>query len=119
MSDFPYPGLRPFRRDETDIFLGRDLHTAQLLDKLAQTRFVAVLGPSGYGKSSLVRTGLLAVLDAGMLSKAGSHWRIADMRPGNHPFANLAEALLQDGVVCDEYLRKFAADVDDADTLYE
>lgn len=55
MSDFPYPGLRPFKREETDIFFGRDLHTAQLLDKLAETRFVAVLGPSGYGKSSLAR----------------------------------------------------------------
>ncbi|MCP4696370.1 MAG: hypothetical protein GY862_05935, partial [Gammaproteobacteria bacterium] len=114
MSESPYPGLRPFKREETDIFFGRDLHTAQLLDKLDQTRFVAVLGPSGCGKSSLVRTGLLAALEGGMLGKAGSHWRIADMRPGNRPFFNLAETLLQTGVIRDEYFARYAADVEEA-----
>ncbi|MCP4698988.1 MAG: ATP-binding protein, partial [Gammaproteobacteria bacterium] len=94
--EFPYPGLRPFERDETDIFFGREDHTDQLLEKLGQNRFLAVVGPSGCGKSSLVRTGLLAGLEGGLLSSAGIHWRIAEMRPGNHPFANLAEALLDE-----------------------
>jgi WD40 repeat protein len=94
MSDFPYPGLRPFQRDETDIFFGREEHTDQLIEKLGKTQFIAVIGPSGYGKSSLVRTGLLAGLETGFLSEAGVHWRIAECRPGNRPFLNLAQALL-------------------------
>jgi ABC-type nitrate/sulfonate/bicarbonate transport system ATPase subunit len=78
---FPYPGLRPFERDETDIFFGREDHADQLLEKLGQYRFLAVVGPSGCGKSSLVRTGLLAGLEGGLLASAGIHWRIAEMRP--------------------------------------
>jgi energy-coupling factor transporter ATP-binding protein EcfA2 len=104
MSDeFPYPGLRPFERDETDIFFGREEHTDQLLERLDHTHFLAVLGPSGCGKSSLVRTGLLAGLETGLLVSAGAHWRVAEMRPGNHPFARLTEALLADSALGPEY----------------
>lgn len=94
MTPHPYPGLRPFQRHETDIFFGRETHTIQLLERLEQTHFLAVLGPSGYGKSSLVRTGLLASLEGGMLPSAGAHWWIADMRPGHIPLERLAEALV-------------------------
>ena len=94
MSDFPYPGLRPFERDETDIFFGREEHTDQLLEKLGEGYFLAVLGPSGCGKSSLVRTGLLPGLKAGFLNR-GTHWHCAELRPGTAPFARLAAALLE------------------------
>ncbi|MDM8566572.1 hypothetical protein QUF74_13085 [Candidatus Halobeggiatoa sp. HSG11] len=106
--EFPYPGLRPFERDETDIFFGREDHTDQLLEKLGYVRFLAVVGPSGCGKSSLVRTGLLAGLEGGLLTSAGVHWRIAEMRPGNHPFANLAEALMDKSALNDDYIKHFA-----------
>ncbi len=49
-NELPYPGLRPFERDETDIFFGREDHTDQLLEKLGQNSFLAVVGPSGCGK---------------------------------------------------------------------
>jgi ABC-type Fe3+/spermidine/putrescine transport system ATPase subunit len=65
MNSLPYPGLRPFKPDETDIFFGRDKQTDQLIEKLGDTNFIAVLGLSGCGKSSLVRTGLLADLKRG------------------------------------------------------
>ena len=104
---FPYPGLRPFERDETDIFFGREDHTDQLLEKLGQNRFLAVVGPSGCGKSSLVRTGLLAGLEGGLLTSAGIYWHIAEMRPGNHPEAHLAEALLADSALGDDYIKHF------------
>ncbi len=55
MSNIPYPGLRPFTREEADVFFGREEHTDQLLEKLSQHRFMAVVGLSGCGKSSLVR----------------------------------------------------------------
>jgi WD40 repeat protein/uncharacterized membrane protein YqjE/energy-coupling factor transporter ATP-binding protein EcfA2 len=111
MSDFPYPGLRPFQRDETDIFFGREEHTDQLIEKLGKTQFIAVTGPSGYGKSSLVRTGLLAGLETGFLSEAGVHWRIAECRPGNRPFLNLAQALLSDKALS-EYSAPFTSYTD-------
>ena len=107
MSEFPYPGLRPFQRHETDIFFGREEATDQLIEKLGQTRFIAVVGPSGCGKSSLVRTGLLAGLEAGFLASAGVHWRIAELRPSNHPFNQLTEALLVDKAIGTEYMRPF------------
>jgi hypothetical protein len=44
MSEYPYPGLRPFRSDEADIFFGREEQTDQLLEKLALTRFISVVG---------------------------------------------------------------------------
>lgn len=47
MSISPYPGLRPFHRDEADIFFGRDEQVDQLLIRLGKSRFLAVVGPSG------------------------------------------------------------------------
>jgi WD40 repeat protein len=86
----PYPGLRPFGADEAHLFFGREEHVDELLEKLRQNRFVAVVGTSGSGKSSLVFAGLFPALDGGAL---GTEWRIASMRPGRDPFGNLARAL--------------------------
>lgn len=93
-SQHPYPGLRPFARDEADIFFGRQEQISQLLAKLAANRFVTILGNSGSGKSSLVQAGLIPALEAGMLPSAGSRWVSITMRPGNSPIENLAKALL-------------------------
>ena len=90
----PYPGLRPFRREESDLFFGREGRLDEMVDRLAATRFLAVLGASGSGKSSLVITGLLDALEIGLCAGAGSRWRIAYMRPGSRPVENLARALL-------------------------
>lgn len=93
-STFPYPGLRPFNRDEADIFFGREKQITQLLAKLGTSRFLAVVGPSGCGKSSLIKAGLIPYLEAGFIVGTGSLWRIAEMRPGDHPMLALAKALL-------------------------
>ncbi len=90
----PFPGLRPFRTDEIYLFFGREEQTAELLQRLRQTRFLAVVGTSGSGKSSLVQAGLLPELHGGMMLDAGSHWEMAVMRPGGNPMTNLAEALV-------------------------
>ena len=79
----PYPGLRPFAAAESDIFFGREEQVDKLLEKLQQNRFLALVGASGCGKSSLVRAGLIAGLEAGFMGEAGHRWRIADLRPGN------------------------------------
>ena len=94
MSDAPYPGLRPFKRGETDIFFGREEQTDELVDRLSRTRFLSVVGPSGCGKSSLVRAGLLDALETGFMAAAGAGWQVADMRPGGRPMLRLADALL-------------------------
>ena len=90
----PYPGLRPFEFHEAEIFFGREQHVDRLLEILQRERFLAVIGPSGSGKSSLVRAGMLPALTAGWLG-TGSDWRIVVMRPGDQPFRHLAHGLLE------------------------
>lgn len=91
--DNPFVGLRPFNWDESHLFFGREGQTDELLRRLQRTQFLAVIGTSGSGKSSLVRAGLLPALYGGFMVKAGSAWQVAVMRPGNAPIANLAAAL--------------------------
>jgi outer membrane lipoprotein-sorting protein len=89
----PFPGLRPFDRDEESIFRGRREHTDELLRRLASHRFLAVVGTSGSGKSSLVKAGLRPALERGYLVGTTSQWRVAVMRPGMAPIEKLADAL--------------------------
>ena len=91
----PYPGLRPFKREETDIFFGREEQVDQLLDKLSESHFLSVVGPSGCGKSSLVKAGMIASLEAGFMATAGTNWQIAELRPGSHPIKRLATGILE------------------------
>jgi energy-coupling factor transporter ATP-binding protein EcfA2 len=90
----PFPGLRPFRQDEDYLFFGREEQTMELLQRLGSHRFVAVVGTSGSGKSSLVRCGLISELLGGKMLQAGASWEIAVTHPGGNPQALLAEALL-------------------------
>lgn len=99
MSQYPYPGLRPFQRDEDDVFFGRDEQIDQVLLKLGSSRFLSVVGPSGCGKSSLIRAGLIPGLESGLLSSLGARWKVAEMRPGDRPMTRLAEALIASEVL--------------------
>ncbi|HRJ53576.1 MAG TPA: hypothetical protein PLE99_12485 [Candidatus Thiothrix moscowensis] len=94
----PYPGLRAFERYESRIFFGRQQQVDDLLARLKQHHFLAVLGASGSGKSSLVKAGLLPGLEKGYMGEVGSRWAIAEMCPGDQPFVRLAEGLLADKV---------------------
>jgi tetratricopeptide (TPR) repeat protein len=93
VANNPFPGLRPFEFDESHLFFGRDGQSEQLIGKLSRTHFLAVVGTSGSGKSSLVRAGFLPALYGGFMTSAGSAWRVAILRPGNDPIGNLARAL--------------------------
>jgi WD40 repeat protein len=88
----PFPGLRPFEFQEHKLFFGREEQYEQMAEKLSNTRFLAVVGTSGSGKSSLVRAGLLPALCEGIMS-ARTKWRIALFRPKDDPIRELAEAL--------------------------
>jgi len=89
----PFPGLRPFEADEDHLFFGREREIDELLRRLRTTRFLGVIGTSGSGKSSLIRSGLIPSLLSGFMAKAGTSWRVATLRPGEDPFGHLAAAL--------------------------
>jgi hypothetical protein len=105
----PFPGLRPFRQAEADLFFGRDRQSDELVRRLAGKRFLAVLGTSGSGKSSLVRGGLLPSLEGGLMAEAGTHWLMAILRPQDDPIGFLARALVEAGVLTDRELPGDAA----------
>lgn len=90
----PYVGLRPFQMDESLLFFGREDQTLELLQRLHKHSFVAVVGSSGSGKSSLLRAGLIPALMGGFLVENSDKWMIATMKPGQRPLYNLAEAIL-------------------------
>ena len=94
----PFPGLRAFGPDEAHLFFGREEHLDELLGTLQKRRFLAVVGASGSGKSSLVLAGLLPALDGGLPGAGGSAWRVARMRPGADPIGRLAAALREPAV---------------------
>jgi len=69
----PFPGLRPFETEEYRLFFGREGQSDALIERLERSRFLAVVGTSGSGKSSLVRAGLLPGLRGGMMAR--EPWR--------------------------------------------
>ena len=95
----PFPGLRPFREEEEYLFFGRERQVDVMVDKLAVRHFLAVVGTSGSGKSSLVNSGLRPALRRGGMTSAGSAWRMAQFRPGSDPIKALARALAQPGLL--------------------
>ena len=92
-AECPYLALRYFEERDSYLFYGRDEHVRELLSKLELNRFVAVLGSSGCGKSSLVRAGLLPELKSGMIPAAGHRWKVIEFRPGRAPMEELGGAL--------------------------
>jgi class 3 adenylate cyclase len=90
----PYKGLRAFDEADAEDFFGRETLVERLVDRLREDRFVAVVGPSGSGKSSAVRAGLIPALRRGAVEDS-DRWRIADLFPGAHPLEELEAALLR------------------------
>ena len=95
----PFPGLRPFETDETHLFFGRDGQVSDIVTRLHRQRLIAVVGTSGSGKSSLVRAGLLPMLEGGFMPAASSFWRFAVTRPRSDAIRELAVALAQPAVL--------------------
>lgn len=92
----PYRGLNYFDTGDADYFHGRKDLTDQLLDplKIGKGNFLAVLGASGSGKSSVVRAGVIHQLQQNCLS-GSKHWKICMMTPGERPLESLATAFLE------------------------
>ena len=89
----PYRGLETFDEEHAEFFFGRERDIQRLLEKLKATRFVAVLGASGSGKSSLTRAGLIPALKQGALPQS-ANWTICVFSPGSQPLTTLAAHLL-------------------------
>jgi WD40 repeat protein len=84
----PYRGLFAFREEDAPFFKGRSAFTQMLVEAVQQQSLVAVIGPSGSGKSSVVFAGLIPQL------RSEQKWRIVTFRPGDRPFRNLAAKLV-------------------------
>src|ERR1700753_1066933 len=89
----PFPGLSPFAERDHKYFFGGEDQTFALYRLLRTNHFVAVVGSSGSGKSSIVRAGLLPLLDEENEQSARKVWQYAAMRPGRDPINRLAIGL--------------------------
>lgn len=88
----PYRGLYAFEEADADGFFGRNDVVANIIERLEQgQRLVTLVGPSGSGKSSVLRAGVMPKLRKG---KGMTPWVVAQMVPGAHPYAELEAALL-------------------------
>ena len=90
----PYKGLHAFEEGDAHDFFGREALTSQLVDRFGSSRFLAVVGPSGSGKSSAVRAGLVPALRQGGLPGSET-WPVVDLTPGAYPLEELEAALLR------------------------
>ena len=92
----PFKALRAFREADTADFFGRNRLVARFIEVLSQPgsagRLLAVVGPSGSGKSSVVRSGLVPRLRRGAVT-GSADWFITTMLPGSHPFDEFESAL--------------------------
>jgi len=88
----PFPGLRPFTPEESDLFFGREGQSEEILVKLIKNRFVTVIGASGSGKSSLIYCGIIPKL---LSEQSADSWKVLNLRPGNDPIGNLVEIATQ------------------------
>jgi CHASE2 domain-containing sensor protein len=80
----PYRGLQSFEEQHADLFFGRDAEIQRLVEKLKGNPFLAVLGPSGSGKSSVVLAGLIPALRRGAIP-GSEDWAIRVLKPGANP----------------------------------
>ncbi|CUS02101.2 protein of unknown function [Candidatus Promineifilum breve] len=102
-SQPPFPGLRPFTTRESGVYYGRRPEVARLIDRLRLGRFVAVLGVSGSGKSSLFQAGLIHALrerpilaDGSRPPEGSDSWCVLSMKPTSDPLGQLALVLTRD-----------------------
>jgi hypothetical protein len=84
----PYPGLSAFEESDAGRFFGRGRDVVHLVQQMREQPLVGVVGPSGVGKSSLLRAGVIPALKA-----SEEAWEVFVARPGRAPLAGLATLL--------------------------
>ncbi len=88
----PFKGLASFEPADADYFFGRERLIAELVARLVGPPFLGIVGPSGSGKSSVLRAGLLPALAGGVLP-GSERWRRVLIRPGERPLDELRRML--------------------------
>lgn len=88
----PYKGLEAFGESDAQNFFGRDSLVEELLGRMREHPFLALVGPSGSGKSSVIYAGVLPKLRQGAI-KGSENWFILSMKPDRQPMQGLAAAL--------------------------
>jgi len=91
----PFPGLRPFRREESHLFFGRENQVSEVLRKLKANKFVGIVGNSGIGKSSFVNCGILPKLQKDN-NETKDKWDVVSFRPGGGPLFKMSKALSEE-----------------------
>ncbi len=89
----PFKGLASFEPVDADYFFGRERLVAELVARLVGAGFLGIVGPSGSGKSSVLRAGLLPALAGGVLP-GSEGWRRLLLRPGERPLEELRRVLV-------------------------
>ncbi len=89
----PFKGLASFEPVDADYFFGRERLVAELVARLVGASFLGIVGPSGSGKSSVLRAGLLPALAGGVLP-GSEGWRRLLLRPGERPLDELRRVLV-------------------------
>jgi hypothetical protein len=84
----PYPGMTAFQEGDADRFFGRDRDVLHMVTRMADLPLVGVVAPSGVGKSSFLRAGVIPALKS-----SGEAWEVFVTRPGQNPLASLATML--------------------------
>lgn len=102
VSPCPYRGLYAFQEGDAEVFFGRQQCITDLLARVQQGSFVAVVGASGSGKSSVVFAGLIPQLR----QASNSQWHIVTFRPGNNPISAMENAFKQAGLLQQEGMLK-------------
>lgn len=88
----PYKGLDYFEEEDAELFFGREKLVEELVRRVKESRTVFITGPSGSGKSSLVRAGLIHALKSGAVN-GSERWSYATMKPGRDPIRELGRVL--------------------------
>ncbi len=110
----PFPGLRAFKDSESNLFFGREENIADVLSKLERNHFVAVVGTSGTGKSSLIKAGVLPAIENRNTIANASSWDIVTINPGTSPLLNLTKAICNNTkLVTTENKENFEKNLDD------
>ncbi|PKP54030.1 MAG: hypothetical protein CVT92_01395 [Bacteroidetes bacterium HGW-Bacteroidetes-1] len=100
----PFPGIRSYEINENHHFFGREFQVQELIKKLSDTKFLAIVGSSGCGKSSLIKAGLIPEL---FKTHRGNHtelWKLIIFRPAEDPVGNLSK-VLADGLYEQEMIQ--------------
>jgi hypothetical protein len=111
--DHPFPGLKSYGFHESNYFSGRSRQKYELLKKMSESSFAAVVGSNGIGKTSFVNSEILPELSGGFIVKGLKKWKIVAFRPGKNPLDALATALSSVEIIQTDEVGKIESNLSD------